>query len=329
MEKGNFKVKCISDDYGWLIKGKIYEVKDGVFPYEGVHAGSISHYSNFSEFCSHNPHMGGKLVLLSEIPEYIIINQKSNTVTATLKQGKEVIKTKIAKCSPSDTFEFGIGAKLAVERLFGMDKINADWINVDEVETKKFRIGDRVRVVNDTGSNERVMGEIGTIKCFHDNGESATVEFDNPIGGHSGTMYIKDGKAGHCWYMYTCNLELVTTPPINRVSRQAKVGEWVEIVKTINGDSNAYLPGDICKVVDTKKGYGIYASTRGTHSCNVGQNTSYLYGDEYIVLENYNPSTTTPSEPTPPQIDYSEIDYTKLDGQRLFEEVKRRVRENG
>ena len=233
---GNFKVRCISDDGSdWFTKGKIYEVKNSHIENDAgdPNSGGIDNLDNL------NLAMMAEFELIQSPPQHIIINQQSNTVTATLKQGKEVVKTEKAKCSPDDTFEFGIGAKLAVERLFGLEKINADWIKVDGIK---------------------------------------------------------------------------------EVKRPAKVGEWVKIVDTKR--PKTYLNGDIYQVQHLQNCLD--------DGVGVGIGKAYVaLLDEYIVLENYHPSTTTPSESTPPQINYSEIDYTKLDGQRLFEEVKRRVRENG
>ena len=56
--------------------------------------------------------------LESEFPtQKIVITANSTTTTAKLYEGKKVIRTAEAKCSPSDTFDFATGANLAYERL--------------------------------------------------------------------------------------------------------------------------------------------------------------------------------------------------------------------
>lgn len=57
-----------------------------------------------------------------------LINQKSihiytdgKTTTAILKNGKDTIKKAQAKCSPDDEFNFDEGARLALERLLGVN----------------------------------------------------------------------------------------------------------------------------------------------------------------------------------------------------------------
>jgi hypothetical protein len=53
---------------------------------------------------------------LAENPK-IVITTDGKTTTARLFNGKELIRKAEAKCSPDDTFDFMVGAKLAMERL--------------------------------------------------------------------------------------------------------------------------------------------------------------------------------------------------------------------
>lgn len=48
----------------------------------------------------------------------IVITTDGKTTTAKMYDGKEVVKTAIAKCSPEDEFDFETGAKIAFDRLF-------------------------------------------------------------------------------------------------------------------------------------------------------------------------------------------------------------------
>lgn len=52
----------------------------------------------------------------------IVVTFAGATTTAKLYDGKKLIKTAEAKCSPEDKFDFKIGASLAVERLLGEPK---------------------------------------------------------------------------------------------------------------------------------------------------------------------------------------------------------------
>lgn len=50
-------------------------------------------------------------------PHKIVITSDGETTLARMYDGKKVVKSAEAKCSPSDTFDFMVGAKLALERL--------------------------------------------------------------------------------------------------------------------------------------------------------------------------------------------------------------------
>lgn len=49
----------------------------------------------------------------------IVVTTDGKTTTARLYDGKTVLKSAEAKCSPEDTFDFEVGAGLAVDRLLG------------------------------------------------------------------------------------------------------------------------------------------------------------------------------------------------------------------
>ena len=64
----------------------------------------------------------------------------------------------------------------------------------------KFKIGDRVRAVNEYDDNENIVGKIGTVISVYDyDTDFIGVEFDDEIyfGGHS---CGGKGKEGHCWW---------------------------------------------------------------------------------------------------------------------------------
>lgn len=74
--------------------------------------------------------------LATSLPK-VVITTDGKTTTAKMYEGKKVLKTAKSQYSPQDTFDFAVGAKLALER-------------VTEKEPK-FKIGQFVRVIeNDT-----------------------------------------------------------------------------------------------------------------------------------------------------------------------------------
>lgn len=69
---------------------------------------------------------------------------------------------------------------------------------------KKFKIGDRVKFIEDAIGDEFLWGKIGTVKGITK--EFYAVEFDRFIGGHAGDDKIKL-KDGHGWFCVSSDLE--------------------------------------------------------------------------------------------------------------------------
>lgn len=69
----------------------------------------------------------------------IVITTDGKTTTAKYFDGKKLLDSAEAKCNPTDTFDFGIGAKLAFDRLTRGAK--------EEIikENKPFVVGERVQ----------------------------------------------------------------------------------------------------------------------------------------------------------------------------------------
>lgn len=58
-----------------------------------------------------------------------------------------------------------------------------------------WKVGDRVRAVRDY-EGRSIAGLVGKVITINGSGSSVCVEFDNDMGGHTGSV---KGKAGHCW----------------------------------------------------------------------------------------------------------------------------------
>lgn len=164
---GDFKVRCNKSDSSWLTKGKIYEVKNGAFPFDNGFS-SYHGFESFSDFCKRNPSMGKKLELIED-NQSIFITRNGNETISVLKNGKETAKIAKAKCSPSDAFSFEIGAKLALERLFETDKLI-----IKEVK-RIARAGEYIKVVKE-GKHlpHLVIGDIHKVTEINVNGDIFT-----------------------------------------------------------------------------------------------------------------------------------------------------------
>ena len=120
--------------------------------------------------------------LIGEPTPEIHITVEGNKTIAVYKNGTETKKA-VAKCSPEDTFDFGIGAKLALERLGVLPTEKKG----ESITVGGFKIGDRV---NYNGVN-------GTVICFSVD-DSIGVEFDKPNGTEHdcGGVFLKAGTTG-------------------------------------------------------------------------------------------------------------------------------------
>lgn len=103
----------------------------------------------------------------------ILITRKGRVVTA---EDKNTGEKAIATCSPTDTFDFGTGASIALARLMAKtpevltDDVKAEWkkvLGIKEVEKRvytdddrNFKVGDRV-VVRDWGDMAKEYGTKG------------------------------------------------------------------------------------------------------------------------------------------------------------------------
>ena len=82
----------------------------------------------------------------------IVITADGKTTTARLFDGKELIRKAEAKCSPDDTFDFMVGAKLAMERLEEPKPVNP------------FKAGDYVKITGNKSYNHGLpVGSVGRV----------------------------------------------------------------------------------------------------------------------------------------------------------------------
>lgn len=91
---------------------------------------------------------GLELVTEQKQPK-IVITTDGKTTTATLYDGKQKIKSAKAKCAPGDTFDFNIGASIALERLTGFVRGSTDNTLDTRLQMDKFMAGDIVIEVPD------------------------------------------------------------------------------------------------------------------------------------------------------------------------------------
>lgn len=277
--KGNFKVRCIkSRDVGVTV-GKIYEFVDGfshwnngeVLPQRTKH--EISRFKNIDDL---RTWFGGEFS--TELFELVLdnkeitIRQKGRKVIAVMTEGGKYVKSANAKCSPTDEFDFNIGAKLAFSRLMGEEKIDKPYV---EVKQNKYEVGDKVKLV----STRPVCWASG-------GGMDKYLDREVEITEINGNFFKFDGSGDWCFNF--CDIEkkisVIECQPsttVREVKRPAKVGEWIKVV---NADTwfNEYKNGDMFKVDD------LYSSREE----GIISKPHHIVPREYVVLENYQPEAT-------------------------------------
>lgn len=96
----------------------------------------------------------------------IVVTSDGKTTTATMREGKKVLKTAMATCSDKDTFSFDEGARVAFERLQGREPIQKQ-------EKRPDLYSGKVVCIGKTGVN--VPYTVGKVyRC--DNGQRFTAD---------------------------------------------------------------------------------------------------------------------------------------------------------
>ena len=193
------------------------------------------------------------------VNETIVIYRKDNE---TIALDKATGNKAIAKCSPEDTFDFNIGAKLAFDRLMNGNK---ESIAVEDMRKKlnsycksrgcegcelfspSFRCGLGVTFISKTTNSDYDMSD-----------EEIKAAFD-----------------------------IVFSNSVKEVKRRAKKGEYVKIIDAECSYGN-YKNGDILKIICDDNGLVLYGEGIG----------EFLLDKEYVLLEGYKPEKECkPKEP--------------------------------
>lgn len=106
--------------------------------------------------------------------EIIVIYRDGNKTIATNKTTGEKAE---AKCSPEDEFNFGVGAKLALDRLFGAPHYDASRYKI--VKQDQYKVGDKVVIKSATYFKD-FLGPID-FKYFFDQKGVLNKYFGKPV----------------------------------------------------------------------------------------------------------------------------------------------------
>ena len=152
----NYKVKCTGykKEERYFTIGKVYEVIDNTITNDhGYTYGKLFFYNDIIEWLS-------DWYTFEKIAnnQKIVITTDGTETLARLYEGKKVIKSATAKCSPDDTFDFKNGVEIAFNRLMGVKAVKEEKAN-----PHKYKSGDKVKIIANTCCHGMKEGEIITL----------------------------------------------------------------------------------------------------------------------------------------------------------------------
>ena len=297
MEFKKFKIKCTKSEIRFCKEGNVYEFINGSTTWAS--GNTSARYEDFSDFIERNKSLEDHFIEFNE-SETIVIYRKGNDVIAASKEGKETIKSETATCHPDDKFIFNDGAKIAFSRLTGEEVKKLDE-QTTIVKQDTYEVGDKVKVRSDLKlhkiySENRIvedmmkfLGKIVTIKAVYNN------EYNLKEVNYYWSSEMFEGKV--------IKSKSSTYKEVNRI---AKLGEFVKIINAEPSTMTTihYKNGDILKIIKVDEDKVRYGSKM----------TEFLFSREYIVLENYNPLTTSLN-----------LDLSKVTDDELTQEIIRRL----
>ena len=207
----------------------------------------------------------GKIITASKFfgRKPILITRKGRVVTA---ENKNTGEKAIATCSPTDTFDFGTGAMIAVARLIAQsdkgitkdaetvlrqllgDDVSSDY-PAEEEPTTKFKVGDLVTLKNDLEPGKTY----GDMTLYHGD------MFDSLNG--------KSKKVIKVWERSK------NSPTYQTESEWYYSEEMLEL-----WDENKIREGDIVRVINTGLNYSTYPQWVGEHISDPDMAARYCFG---------------------------------------------------
>lgn len=135
---GNHPTRYVFTNKGWV--GKVTKINDtnGFMTVVGVGNASFNHAYDCLDPKYFDPYV-------PYVKEKIVITHDGKTTTATMYRGDGSKEQTTARCCPEDTFDFNVGAELAMERLMEKTK---PVVEPKKPETPKYYNGKVVCIGN-------------------------------------------------------------------------------------------------------------------------------------------------------------------------------------
>lgn len=187
----------------------------------------------------------------------IVIYPNGLETISLLKEGKKVIKSANAKCNPSDTYDFEIGAKLAFSRLMG-DEFAVKEIEVAHsasIDWEGFKAGKFAVHCDIEEKAKAFLKECDTHGIeWEGRYKASEISYNaNYPCYHCSNGYLYHDRRSFCEIRK--NIPIIdyatSKSTVKEVKRPAKVGEWIKIVNACHIVSDIgreeYKNGDVLK----------------------------------------------------------------------------------
>lgn len=247
---------------------------------------NIQHIAGKDKHCWYVPEEKMKLVTVPQ-PFTLIIRPDAHNpdiTTATLKIGKETVRTESVTRYCKDAYDRDTAIKAVVEKMCGKP--------VNEVKREAVK-GEWIKIVDSYASLDVYKnGEIYQVAdvskdygCTYINAKNPKHCSSSKVG--NTPLYLKEYVVLENYRPESDCSETVCNEPVKVESpkRLPKIGEYIKIVKSI---SSYYKNGEIYKVTSVNDGTGIKA--RGAYFGD----GYFAYESEYEVLDNYTPPAELP-----------------------------------
>lgn len=237
--------------------GEIHEIKD-VLGYSAVRG---SKYDTGRIFVVWDAE-----IELADTQRKIVITTDGKTTLARLYDGKRVVRSAEARCAPSDTFDFELGAGLAFDRLMGRQ---GEFTEPEQEPVKLYCVKEHA-----PGSwlTKGKVYDVSDGRITYDDGWSTRFV------GNSNRLEDASGRSAYPVLGHYC---------LPLVKRPAKVGEWVLPAAGSFSFLDGTTPFQVKTLYSSPGVVGIYVPWR----IDLGDGYWALNLSQYLVLDGYQPES--------------------------------------
>lgn len=184
---------------------------------------------------------------MKDINRKVVITVNDNVTLARIfDDDNKVVSKGVAKCSPEDTFDFQMGAELAMKRAFeSIPKKEEKWKVVD----RKPKAGDYVRIKS---SMFNFDVDHPVVKVHKFDGAVMVRNVDHP---KAKVIYKNDPEVtdDYIWNYWLSEVEVVEpvepTPKYRKINRPPRPGDYIRLTRVDTNVNDCFdSVGDVLKI---------------------------------------------------------------------------------